>query len=435
MQDIKEKLSKTKDIDLEKLGLINQGLFYVNGDLANRYKSVLKEVFDLDCDLDEFRLDKRGLSPELSRYFKEKFPERFEFGENYLNIQSANRFMIVLSPEQKDANLISPQTSYENDLFDRVYKLARHTIEDIAQNEALFGQINNGIRVYTNADDALRLRNIDLTLDTQRKTISSTLELSELALKLGEEENALDNNYIFKMQELVKITGDLRKRNVSDIFPIKREVHCFYVEFFNGIHCLRNFTNSDDIRSILVTDKQEIGELEEGILHFDIRDSNLIDTLHKYKFLEFDPNLAAQRMEEIEDEFLLKEGIDLLEITDYQRKKKIYEFSSAFPKSWSELKKVARITTNKKNAKSKQEKKRVSNLISRMSFDTKAKLSSPVSKDDIINHMLAELDPTDIIRLYQDNIRIFKPTFESMSLNRKKYAAYKLLTHIQGGKK
>ena len=70
-----------KNIDLEKLGLINQGLFTLEGELASRYNAILKNVFDLECEMDNFRVDKRGLSPELCVYFKKKYPERFEFGD------------------------------------------------------------------------------------------------------------------------------------------------------------------------------------------------------------------------------------------------------------------------------------------------------------------------------------------------------------------
>ena len=61
-------------IDLESLGLINQDLFNVEGNIASRYNVILKEIFELDSDLDAFRIDKRGLSPELSNYFAKKYP-------------------------------------------------------------------------------------------------------------------------------------------------------------------------------------------------------------------------------------------------------------------------------------------------------------------------------------------------------------------------
>jgi len=47
--------------------------------------------------------------------------------------------------------------------------------------------------------------------------------------------------------------------------------------------------------------------------------------------------------------------------------------------------------------------------------------------------MLAEIDPTDVVRVYGSNKRKFKTEFTSMSNNRQRYIAYQVLNYLKGG--
>lgn len=420
-----------KDIDLEKLGLINQGLFQVDGELTQRYNAILKKVFGFECDVDSFRIDKRGLSPELCDYLKKKYPERLEFGENYLNMRSANRFMVVVSPDQKDAPLIAPQTSYEDGLYDEVYRQARHTIEDLTQSDALFGELENGISVFQTPYDLMQFRTVKITLDSLEGAQQLMQQLKDMSDKLGEGNNALDDNYINKMRGLVEKVGNVDLRNISDIFPIKREVHCFYVEFFKGIHCLRNFKNDEDISAIYVYHEQgEPKDFGNEILGFDLHDKELLKVLHKHKFLKYDASLIEERISEIENEALLDNGIDIISLAPYERKRKIIENSSKFPESWHELREIAGLIESSSID--------IENTLKHKSYETKLKLSvatkKPLGKPEIVNHMLAELDPSDVFRVYESNPRKFRTEFSGLTLNRQRYVCYQVLSSLKGGK-
>ena len=414
------------DLDLEKLGLINQGLFTVDGVPAERYRAVLKSVFGLDCDVDSFRIDKRGLSPELSRYYKEKYTEKFEYGESYLGIQDANRFMIVVSPDQKDAPLYAPQTSFDDDLLDSVHKQARHTIEDITQYEALFGELDDGVEVYRAPDDLLRLRTVEVSLDTLNKTMATVSQLKRMSKHLGDKDNASDPEYIVRMQELVKRVG-IGNRMVSDIFPIKKEVHCFYVEFFNGIHCLRNFRNEDDIRTLFVYGDRNYLTRDFGpeILVMKYDDRDLLERLHRYDFARYNPELVEQRIREAEDEIFLREGVDLVDISPPERKRLVNKYIPQFPRSWNELSDIANILENLDTD--------IEDLVENKTFETRLKLSEGKRKKEIVDNLLAELDPTDPVRIYTCNVRKLVREFPSMPLNKQRYIAHKLLEYRAGG--
>jgi|SRR3989344_3776723 len=412
------------NVDLERLGLINQNLFPVRGKLAVRYNAILKHVFDFDSDIDEFRIDKRGISPEVAKHLKEKYPERLEFGENYLNIGSANRYMIVLSPEQKTAPLVAPQTSYENELYDMTHRQARHTIEDITREEAMYGELENHITLFRSAEDLLRMKTVEVSLDTINGTLKQIFKLAEMSENLGVNDNALNEEYMQEMRGLVKKVGDIRTRAVSNVFPIKRELHCFYVEFFNGVHCLRNFAPGK-VKGIFITDSQPGSEREASdIIYRDIRDQDLLNLLDKYDFIRYNPDLIKIRIREIEEQVLLDRDIDVSELEPNARKRLLLQKTKAFPEVYHELCELEKMDGDK----------RIKGTIKDGSYELRLKLAEGQEKKDIVEHMLAELDPSDPIRLYNFNRKKLITEFPSMPLNRQRYIAKKLLNReMKGG--
>jgi hypothetical protein len=423
-----------RDLSLEGLGLINQGLFPVDGELAKRYNALLKAVFNWDCDLESFRIGKRGLSPEVADYLKEKYPTSplLEYGENYLNMRSANRFMVVLSPDQKSAPLCFPQTSFDDSLCDEVYRQARHTIEDVTQTEAMVGELEDGITVHRTAQDLLELRTIEVSLDTVNRTVKDYFVLKRMADELGEDDNALNSEYVARMQTLVERLGDIRPRAISKVFPITKEVHCFYVEFFKGVYCLRNFKNKEGTKTLLLTNGQpELRtNLDGDVLNYDIRNPITLTSLHGFKFLQFSESLLEQRMLEIEDETLLANGIDIVSLSPQGRKAQLIGISDKFPKSYDEMRTIKR--------KMQSSGSKFGDLIKDMGYETRLKLSEPASKPEIFNHLLAELDSTDIVRMFQFNLRKLRREFSKLPLNRQRYVAQVLLNaqlNQTGGKK
>jgi len=417
-------------VDLEKLGLINQDLFPVRGELAVRYNAILKHVFDFDSDIDEFRIDKRGLSPEVAKHLKEKYPERLEFGENYLNIGSANRYMIVLSPEQKTAPLVAPQTSYENELYDMTHRQARHTIEDITRDEAMYGELENHITVFRSVEDLLRVKTVEVTLDSLNGTVQQISTLAKMLDELEKDDNALNEEYIQQMRRIVKQVGDIRTRAVSpEVFPITRELHCFYMEFFNGVHCLRNFSTKD-FRGIFITNSQSNLECKTpGIEFRDIGDEDLLDLLEKHNFLKYNPELIKTRMREIEDQTLLSKDVDVASLDNSGRKRYIIRLSKidALPRIYHELCELEGVGLSIGAKKLQKE-------IKSRPYKLRLKLAEGNEKREIIEHMLAQLDPSDPIRLYNFNRRKLITEFSPMPVNRQRYVAWRLLNQkMKGG--
>ncbi|MEK6882669.1 MAG: DUF6638 family protein, partial [Nanoarchaeota archaeon] len=270
---------------------------------------------------------------------------------------------------------------------------------------------------------------VEVSLDSLDKIVGSVGELSKLSDKLDEDDKALNPEYIGRMQELVRKVGDIRNRAISNVFPIKREVHCFYVEFFRGVHCLRNF-GGGKVKAIFVTNNQQKSrEYGPEIINLDIHDKDLLDILHKHEFLDYKPELVGQRILDIEDEVLLSEGKDIVDMRKHERKREIYHLRGKLPETYNQLCELQNILES-------GNKKGFSALMKQQPYGIKLMLADGKEKREIINHLLADLDSKDPIRLYEFNRKRLIAEFHDRPLNRQRYSAFRLMEYkMKGGKK
>jgi len=98
--------------ELDFSNLLDRKLALVEGDLVENYNRALKAIIDKETSLKSFHVDKRGVSPEISK----------ELGNDYLQCGPANRYIIVVTPDQKDASLLNEEYSFDHELFDSLYE-------------------------------------------------------------------------------------------------------------------------------------------------------------------------------------------------------------------------------------------------------------------------------------------------------------------------
>ena len=115
-------------------------------------------------------------------------------------------------------------------------------------------------------------------------------------------------------------------------------------------------------------------------------------------------------------------------MTDFQRKAAVVSYSDKLPDSYHKLAEVEKARSH--------ESSRVERMVRNLDYATQVKLLVPTKKEDIIEHIVAEIDPSDSVRSYKSNIRHFMRSYEAMSRVQKKYAAFKVLNDInmKGGK-
>ena len=164
-----------------------------------------------------------------------------------------------------------------------------------------------------------------------------------------------------------------------------------------------------------------------------MHDERLFDELNKYGFIGYSPDLIDQRIQEIQDQVLLGNGIDIVSLEDSQIKKQVSRYSRKLPGIIKDLKHL--------KSQVGHTRKKFSTLVNETnSYDVKLKLAYPKSKKDIMGHMLAELDSSDPMRLYEFNRKKLITEFSGLPINVQRYFAYKILENksqnkFQGGKK
>jgi hypothetical protein len=368
------------------------------------------------------------MSPEIKKYMAEKHADRPEIVEDYLCIgpNGANRFMLIVSPEQRTAPLIDPRSSYENKLCDSIYQDAKHTIEDITVNEAMYGEFDNDIDIITHPHDLLTVRTVKLSLETLSGTVASFSRLQKMMKELNRD-NALDEKYISLVQGLVSKVGDARQRMISpDLFPVTRELHCFYDRAFNGIYCLRNHGRRGDTRTLFVSTQNDVcHDVGEKILCFDKIDQSLFDVLCEKEYVSYNPDLLGKGIRELEDEMLLNADIDIAALNNSSlisqiRKRLLPDAKSPHIPLWQELRGINRkLETGSK----------FKELMKDTSYEAQLKLIEATKKPEVVNHLLAELDPSDVVRSYQTHPQRFAAKFDNLSVNRKKYIVHVLTKH------
>ena len=86
-------------------------LLRLGGTLAARYKDVLEEATGRKTRLDQFHVDRRGVSPELAH----------ELGVDYLTNEEGSQLVFIVSPDQASTLLLASESSWEAPLLDAGY--------------------------------------------------------------------------------------------------------------------------------------------------------------------------------------------------------------------------------------------------------------------------------------------------------------------------
>jgi len=216
---------------LESAGIINKNLYVVSAIEAQRYNDTLKRITGLEIKLTEFRIDKRGESPEIER----------ELGPNYLQINAANRYVIIVSPNQANADLIHEEFSFDDEFLSTTHMNAFPAITAVTRVDALFGEIWDGCEVYNCIEDLLLIKRIRLALESPSDFTGTAHELAKLEKKLRKNPALLASEgeeLLQKMAALARKVGDIRKHNLSGLVN-QFEIVSFFTRLFDGVAVYR----------------------------------------------------------------------------------------------------------------------------------------------------------------------------------------------------
>jgi hypothetical protein len=436
-------MAETTGID----GLLNRNLVRVDGDLVANYNRSLEAAVGKTTKLAEFSIDKRGYSPEIAQ----------ELGSHYLQSSPANRFVIVITPEQRNADLIKEDFSYDNAVLDFLFKQHITCLESVTKVDGLYGKLVTGINSYDSMEDLLLLKGVDLELHTPSNFITQALDVQTSVKQLKADPNLLtshDSELPKKLYELAKQVGDVRGYNISNM-AVHAETGSFYTRLFDGVYVFNPFgpgtakpkrpsrkmpKSSGNVSiflnknfviqqyaaeapeeqkiTVIYGDKSAKPKSGPKVQFISLSDTeDVIEYLITNNLAVFDEKLIQKRLSRLED-LALAEMVTGSELPPaYQRDRLLDQHKDELPTEWSDLRQMQREMIKGHD---------FNKLVLKASPEIQTMLLQPAQQQDdmhigIVGHLLTKLWQYDYEAMRQYNPRDLEHAFEAADDKVKQY--------------
>lgn len=295
-------------------------LYPVGPELAANYNRALEASVGRRTSLQEFHIDKRGESPEIEE----------ELGWNYLQRSRSDRYLIIVSPEQRNADLLHEEFSFDEEILDFLYRQYLTGIELITRVDGVWAELDDGLRIIESIEDLLLLGHIKLDLRTPSGFLRKARTLQAMVRALRRDPALLirqDSAHIHRMLEMVKQVGDVRDYNLGEL-SLTREIGSYHTRLYGGTWVFREGpdplalqrpngerpeTSERDpvLRTVVVYDPKN-GRLTDtpGVRYLPLSaPSRIVDWLLKSERAVFDPHLLDLRLYQMEEEALAEAGV------------------------------------------------------------------------------------------------------------------------------
>ncbi len=217
--------------------LIEKGLMFGNllpvdsPALVERYRRALQHLTGRDTELNDFHVDISGYSPEIGAELNDHL---------YLNPNGCNRQFILLTTEQKTAPLLNAKFSFSRGVLRKFIDVNEAEIFALTTRDAVAGELVNSVFDLPTADRLFAIRRIAVEADTTAGDVSTARELTGRIERFKTEEDAWwDDVLIAEMIELASNTGDVT-RNPIDLKQVTVEAGSFWTGHFGGIYLFRD---------------------------------------------------------------------------------------------------------------------------------------------------------------------------------------------------
>jgi hypothetical protein len=403
---------------LRSEGLVQTNMFHVDKELVEHYNRALEKTTGRKTGLSSFSIDKRGESPEVEE----------ELGKNYLQCSPSHRYLITVSPDQKNVDLIHEEFSFDNDIVNSLYDNFLPQISIATRIDGLYGQIDDGVRTYQSIDDLLLLRKVNLELHTPSRFLTKAVELQDYIKSLRDDPNLLiknDSEVPKKILELIHEVGDITSYNLSAIGQ-NREVSTFYTRLFGGVYVFRDGpikptisvrrpggairmrAESDGKRKVVVIHEEQETNPEGGprvdYIPIDSK-SDVIDFLIEEGYTTLSQELLATRLYRIEDITLLGNGYDVAKLSQEERALALSRCKMS--QDWKELFMITKRMASGYSFESATENAKPD--VKAILLETKQQ-KKPIHA--VVENLLTRLWSYDYEKMFEHNLRDLEHVFE-----------------------
>src|SRR4051812_28767781 len=150
---------------LIKSGLYGGGLVSVaTPELVRRYNACLEEIGQQPTKLTSFNIDAVGWSPEVADEKKNM---------EYLSLGAANRFAIILTPEQSGLPVYRPVHTFDRIAMEKVFRNAKAQIAALTADSALWLDFSQTLTKFVSPYDLLMIEWVNIRASDTRGLMSA----------------------------------------------------------------------------------------------------------------------------------------------------------------------------------------------------------------------------------------------------------------------
>lgn len=195
--------------------------------LIERYNSALKGFGLPEIELERFRIDMAGFSPEVAQALDDP---------QYLDPNGINRRFIILTPEQMDLPVVATAFSNTQDLLYKFFEENARALLALTIKDVLYGEIEDSVFEISDIEDLLSIEQVEFKLSTASALLDRTAELQLLIEKLLKKPDAWrDDAMLETMVGHAKTTGDIRENMLLPQELVFRH-ETFWTSHFGGVY-------------------------------------------------------------------------------------------------------------------------------------------------------------------------------------------------------
>jgi hypothetical protein len=404
---------------MEKLmetGLYGRGLVKISTDeLVDRYNRSLQAVGLVPTDLEEFRVDAMGWSPEIAEERDNPF---------YLSHGQANPLAIILTPEQAGKPVYFRFHSFDREMMEQLYRNARPQLADLTKESAVWVDIDQEVTRYFDPDDLLMVDSISLHFHDTEGLMEAAAHQREIVHEIMNEEWVwADEDTLDKLIKSADEYGDLRRRSLTLHTMHFNDMRSFYTRVLGGVFVFRSLSNGKDLL-ILEQPEEYNTENSEHVIRHAIDDKSLFADICSLGIVEIDLEWCKDNMQDLKDVrtaiaimALCKadEDLDIVSLSTPQIKKQIQE-SETIPEEYYQLERFLNLLEQGREPDPEKLSRRTQMLLA----SPAKRLSDSAQKAAWI--LLAKLRQGDLVDTYKYDKEGFFDQYQTWPENLKRWA-------------
>ena len=407
-------------------GLYGRGLVPVNTpQMVARYNACLEAVGQEPTKLETFSIDAVGWSPEVAE----------EKGHmDYLSLGAANRFAIVLTPEQSGLPVYRPVHSFDRIVMEKFFMTAKSQVADLTGRTGLWLDFSHELTRFASPLDLLTVEWVNIATHDAAGIMHAAVEQRQYAAAFMESDTDwADKKVREKIISSATMHGDLRFR--SAVIPeIKfTDVRSFYSRAFGGTYIFRDIAKSAQV--LLMEDIKQLPHSSKHVVTHPLKDEMLTEYLEVEDIVDIplgwykqQAGLASlERLREYlfaDAYYAAGEEQNLLDLTPGQQKSWLAANEGKVDPLIFELE---RLTLDLRQGVSVKELKLSPKLRALLMHPSKEAQKYEIV-ERVVWHLIARLAPYDIERLFERNRVHFYLLYSNWPLAKRQWAVKYLVS-------